>query len=421
LGLLLLPSILGGAGFANLRLAVVSPFVDRRHGTERALAELLERLAGNYKCEVHLYAQRVENLAITGGRAAADASCGAIFWHRVPALPGPPVVQFIAWAFLNRAVRWWDSSFRSLMFDLILSPGINCFDADVILVHAVFQRARELWREEVQVPSARPGVLRRMHRGLYYRLLTFLEGRIYTRPQTSLATVSQRTAGQLVQYFQREDVRVIPNGIDTRQFSPSHRLARRAESRSRWNFRDDEFVLLLIGNAWHAKGLASVLCTMGALPDLPLRLMIVGSDEQEPFCKIAERLGILDRCHWTGPEEDVLEFYAAADLYAGPSLEDSFGLPIAEAMACGLPVITSNRAGVAEWIRNGVDGFILEEPRNAKELADVIQRLYADAELRTKIGEEAASAAREWTWDRNAAAVWKLLHDSAVRLERVHV
>jgi len=404
-----------------LRLAVVSPFVDRRHGTERALAELVERLAGKYRCEVHLYAQRVEDLAITSGRGAGAASCGAISWHRVPCLPGPPVLQFIAWVFVNRAVRRWDAAFHSLTFDLVLSPGINCFDADVILVHAVFQRARELWREEVQDPASRPGVLRRMHRGLFYRLLTLLERRIYTRAQTSLATVSRRTAGQLAQYFQRDDVRVIPNGVDTGQFSPSHRLARRAEARSRRNFRDGEFVLLLIGNAWHAKGLATVLRAMGMLPDLPLRLMIVGSDEEEPFREIAERLGILDRCQWSSPDKDVLEFYAAADLYVGPSLEDSFGLPIAEAMACGLPVITSNSAGVAELIRNGVDGFILEELRGTKELAGVIHRLQADAELRTKIGEEAASAACEWTWDRNAAAVWKVLQDSAERLKRLHV
>ncbi len=401
-----------------MRLAVVSPFVDRRHGTERALAELLERLAGRYHCEVHLYAQRIEDLSMAVGSTEGDTDRSAIIWHRVPALPGPPVIQFIAWIVLSRAARWWDACFRSLTFDLILSPGINCFDADVILVHAVFQRARELWREELQDPSARPGVLRRMHRGLYYRLLAFLERRIYTRSQTSLATVSQRTARQLAQYFQREDICVIPNGVDTGQFSPSRRLARRAEARSRWNFRDDDFVLLLIGNAWRAKGLATVLYAMGALADLPLRLMIVGSDEEEPFRKIAERLSILDRCHWTGPDEDVLEFYAAADLYVGPSLEDSFGLPIAEAMACGLPVITSHSAGVAELIRTSIDGFVLDQSRDANELVDVIQRLYADAVLRQRIGEAAASIAHEWTWDRNAAAVWQVVRDAVGRKTR---
>lgn len=401
-----------------MRLAVVSPFVDRRHGTERALAELLERLAGNYGCEIHLYAQRVEDLAIKVGRAEGHNDRAAIIWHKVPTIPGPPMIQFLAWIVLNRAVRWWNSYFRGQAFDLILSPGINCLDADVILVHAVFQRFRELWNEEVQDFAARPGFLRRTHRRLYYALLTVLERLGYTRRQTSLATVSHRTAGHLAKYFQREDVQVIPNGVDTVQFSPSCRLACRAEARSRWNIQNHEFVLLLIGNAWHAKGLATILRAVGALADLPLRLMIVGSDEEAPFRKLAESLGIVERCLWIEPGHDVLQFYAAADLYVGPSREDPFGLPVAEAMACGLPVITSNCAGVAELIRNGVDGFIVDDPRDARKLAERIQKLYADPELRRKIGEAAASAAREWTWDRNASAIWQMLLASAEKKTR---
>src|ERR1700721_3105912 len=74
--LTLLPRAPRAAGYADLRLAVVSPFVDRRHGTERALAELLERLARNYGCEIHLFAERVEDLAVTGSRAGAAGGSG---------------------------------------------------------------------------------------------------------------------------------------------------------------------------------------------------------------------------------------------------------------------------------------------------------------------------------------------------------
>jgi len=72
-----------------LRLAVVSPFVDRRHGTERALAEVLERLARNEHCEIHLYAQRVEDLAVAQPHGADPRDSGAIIWHKVPSTPGP--------------------------------------------------------------------------------------------------------------------------------------------------------------------------------------------------------------------------------------------------------------------------------------------------------------------------------------------
>jgi len=84
-----------------VRLAVVSPFVDRRHGTERALAELLERLARDYGCEIHLYAQRVEDLPLSDPQLARSKESGAIFWHKVPSIPGPQAVQFPVWVCLN--------------------------------------------------------------------------------------------------------------------------------------------------------------------------------------------------------------------------------------------------------------------------------------------------------------------------------
>src|SRR4029077_4134117 len=95
-------------GCADLRLAVVSPFVDRRHGTERALAELLERLARNEHCEIHLYAQRVAELALDKPGVAHAQESGAIIWRKVPSVPGPHLLQFLAWLFLNSICRAWD-------------------------------------------------------------------------------------------------------------------------------------------------------------------------------------------------------------------------------------------------------------------------------------------------------------------------
>jgi glycosyltransferase involved in cell wall biosynthesis len=396
-----------------LRLAVVSPFVDRRHGTERVLAEQLERLAFHYGCQIHLYAQHVADLAVSDPQARRTRDSGLIVWHKVPSFPGPHIVQYLAWLLFNQLLRRWHRLFRGPSFDLVLSPGINCFDADVILVHAVFQRFRELWREEESPASL--GFFRNLHRRMYYGLITYLERLLYAGSRVALATVSHRTAGQLSSYFHRQDVLVIPNGVDMAIFSPANRLAGRSEARAHWGLSNDDFVLLLIGNAWHAKGLVTILEAMAALPGLPLHLMVVGSDAADPFRQIAQRLGVLDRCHWETPHADVLQFYAAADLYVGPSREDPFGLPVLEAMACGLPVITSVNAGVSELIRNGVDGFVLQDPRDSRALVELIGKLFARAELRNQIGESAAETARTWTWDRNAAAVFELLQESCKR------
>jgi UDP-glucose:(heptosyl)LPS alpha-1,3-glucosyltransferase len=294
-----------------LRLAVISPFVDRSHGTERALAELLERLAQRHHCEIHLYSQRVEDIAVCSPAARRAEEAGKIYWRRVPAA--------------NSLLRLGHLLRRRAPFDLVISPGINSLRADVVVVHALFHRLQEMSREQNAQTDARAGFLRRIHRRAYYALLVALERRIYRDRNVLLACVSRRTADLLARYFQRHDVRVIPNGVDPAQFSPSLRLSRRGEARLKRNFQSTDFVLLLLGNDWIVKGVPTILAAMAAVPALPLHLLVAGTDVVAPFRELANRLNVSTRFYCAPPQQDVMDFYAAADLYVSPSREDSFG------------------------------------------------------------------------------------------------
>jgi UDP-glucose:(heptosyl)LPS alpha-1,3-glucosyltransferase len=241
-------------------------------------------------------------------------------------------------------------------------------------------------------------------------------GSITRRPPLgSLGAVSQRTATLLSDYFHRQNVRVIPNGVDSTHFPPSARLALRAQARRRRNFQESDFVHLLIGNNWRVKGLETVLRAMGDLRELPIHLVVVGDDSPGSFLEMAESLGISECCRFESSREDVLDFYAAADVYVRPSREDSFGLPVLEAMACGLPVISTTLAGVAEFIRTGEDGFVLHDPRDSQQLAQLLGNLFRDPDRREHIGEAASKVALEWSWDRNAASVLETLRNAAAR------
>jgi UDP-glucose:(heptosyl)LPS alpha-1,3-glucosyltransferase len=400
-----------------LRLAVVSPFVDRRHGTERALAEVLERLAQQEGCEIHLYAQRVEDIAFRRGRVEGLHS-QEIVWHKIPSIPGPQLLRFLAWIFLNFFFRRWDRIVHGVRYDLVLSPGINCLDADVIIVHALFHRLLQLSREETG-GSRNSGFLQRAHRRAYYALLATLEGRLYSDPSISLAAVSPRTGNLLEICFSRKNVTIIPNGVDAARFSPANRLGNRREARQRRKFQETDFVLLLIGNDWRVKGLPILLDAVAARAELPFRILVAGDDSTEPFLESAKCLDIQERCRFEPPLANVLDLYAAADLYVSPSLEDSFGLPVAEAMACGLPVITSPLAGVSGLIKDGVEGFVLRDPKDYRELAELLARVFHDPELQRRIGQAAAIAASQWGWDRNADAIWQLLQDK-LKERRLH-
>jgi len=320
-------------------------------------------------------------------------------------------MQFLAWILLNMFSRRRDGLIRGLHFDLVLSPGINCFDADVVVVHALFHRLRELAAREKD-SSGRPPVFHRAHRRAYYSLLTWLERRIYSGSRASLVAVSGRTASLLKDYFRRDDVRVIPNGVDAEKFSPSERLALREVARCRRKFRRDDFVLLLIGNDWRNKGVPTVLAAMAAMRNASVRLLVAGHDATASFFyEAAETLGLREQCRWETASRDALDLYAAADAYVSPTREDSFGLPILEAMACELPVITSICAGACEIITDNQDGLVLRDPNDAVTLVHHLRSLQQDPGLRRLIGENARRTAEAYTWERNAAATWEFLNE----------
>ena len=390
------------------RIAVVSPFLDRRHGTERAMIECISRLAEDF--EFQIYSNRVEDLDLA-----------RVAWHRVPALPGPHLISYLWWFYANRLWRWRDRRFRGLVPEIVFSPGVNCLDADAIVVHIVFREFYRLTRDELRLPRVPIWSWpRAIHRKLYYRLIIALERRVYSNPLVRLAAVSKFAAEQLRSCFGRTDVAVIPNAVDHDLFHLPVRLSRRAAARAQFNFLDSDFVLLLIGNDWKKKGLRCLL-EAAALCQYPsLRILVVGSDDRRPHQNLAQTLGIARQVNFASPSTDPMHFYSASDAYAGPSLEDSFGLPVAEAMACGLPVITSRHAGVSEFITDGTDGFILEDSTDARGLETLIRRLVEDPDLCQRVGEAAVRATQSLTWDNNAAAVRDFLTQTllAVRARR---
>ena len=102
-------------------------------------------------------------------------------------------------------------------------------------------------------------------------------------------------------------------------------------------------------------------------------------------------------------------YYAAADAYAGPSLEDTYSLPPAEAMACGVPAITTRAMGVSEIIHHGEDGLILEDPTDAKTLAGWIARLAGDSDWRNLLGTAAARTTGRYTWAKNSELLQEVI------------
>ncbi|HEV2223901.1 MAG TPA: glycosyltransferase family 4 protein [Candidatus Acidoferrales bacterium] len=391
------------------RLAVVSPFVDRHHGTERYVAEWVSRLADQF--EIHLYSQQVQDL---------DLSC--IRWHKVPKIPGPHILNYLWWFTCNQFRRNWDARFAGRRYDLTFSPGINCLDADLISVHIIFA---ELLRRNPSNPGmGKPSAsesARSLHRQLYYRLIASLEKRIYTNPETSLILITPRTAAPLQEFYgRRGPFPAVYFGLDHDVFNPQRRLELRDSARQELRLDPEHFALLLIGNGWQNKGLPVILEAMDRLRELPLHLLVVGSDDPSPYQSALQRNSLTGRVHFLPVRNDVEFYYSAADLYVGPSKEDVLPLPPAEAMACGVPVIVSAACGISEIISEGENGIVVQDPSDAATLAAKIRLLYESAALRARLSERAISTVQQYTWERNSREFAALLMDALGKKHRAH-
>jgi glycosyltransferase involved in cell wall biosynthesis len=402
---------------SSMRLAVVSPFLDRQHGTEMCVIEQIERFARDDHWRIELYAQDVSQMS--GVQAGNCEQTTGICWHKISNIPGPHLLKFIWWFFANHWRRWSDQRKR-IVPDLVYTPGTNCLDADAIMVQIVFHAFYEQARAELKLRRVPVKTWPRLiHRRLYYHLIMSLERLIYRNPRVRLVAVSNLVARQLHTFLGRSDAVVIPNTVDLGRFDPEKRLARRKEVRSAFQIPENDFVLLLIGNDWKKKGLDSALRALGALRDRPIRLVVAGRDDVGFYRAAIQRLGLTGKVVFAEPSPDVLQFYALADMYVGPSLEDGFNLPILEAMACGLPVIASIYTGASENITDGRNGMILRDPLDDERLAGLIREVYEDSDLRERIAKGAAEFVQQnCGWDQNAAKTRELLN--AILSERSH-
>jgi UDP-glucose:(heptosyl)LPS alpha-1,3-glucosyltransferase len=202
-----------------------------------------------------------------------------------------------------------------------------------------------------------------------------------------------------------ESVRVVRSAIDPDRFAADDRLKRRHDERGRWMVFPEETVGLFVAMNYRLKGLAPLLNAVARVPrDSPFKLVVVGHPKFGRYSRQAERLGIADRIRFLGHRDDPRDCYFAADFLVHPTFYDPCSLVALEALACGLPVITSRYNGASELLSPPIDGAVIDDPHDAAALAAAMTR-FTDRRFRA----EAASAARQtgsrWTFEHHYRAL----------------
>ncbi|HOI93135.1 MAG TPA: glycosyltransferase family 4 protein [Syntrophobacter fumaroxidans] len=347
-------------------------------GAERFTDMLVESMAGR-GVEVHLYARKWKKTPGNG-----------VVFHRVggpsrPALLGQAGFVFAVHRKLARG-----------RFDLVHSN-------ERILSADVYRAGDGVHARWLELRRSRQNVLRRLIVLLnpHHVFRLWLERRLLEHPALKAVIVnSTMVREEILARFRIDPSRVhtIYNGVDLERFHPENRRSIGVEPRRLRALAEDTPVVLTVGSGFERKGLEPLLRGMAAAGG-NAELWVVGKGRSDRYADIARRLGIADRVVFWGPREDTAAFYAGADIFALPALYDPFPTVILEAMASGLPVITTAQCGAAEIISNGREGFVLRSPDEVATLADHLRQLYS-APFRAAMSERARVAAEAFPVER---------------------
>ena len=362
-----------------MKIALSFPGCHRRGGVERVMFECANFLVARGH-DVHVFAVDWE-------------SAPGITYHKVAVPPGP------GFTFGRRYKDACTRMLRGEQFDVLNTHGAVCPTGGVEWVQSVhhawldavktFRSPMSLARWKQRLNPVHP-VLLRLEREHF--LPGSYRGLIATTPRVRL---------DLHRYFGvlEKDVQIIPNGFSPTEFNPEKRRVRRLEERRKLGLVDGDVALLLVANELPRKGYPMILAAMQRLANPKVKLIVVGRPAVAEVKRGASDAGMGNQVLALGPCGDVSAMHAAADLFVLPTQYEAFCLAILESLGSGLPVITSGVPGARDAIKPGLNGYVVEDPKDADGLAEAIRPLLDRDRLAALSGTTAATV-EQYQWPR---------------------
>jgi UDP-glucose:(heptosyl)LPS alpha-1,3-glucosyltransferase len=349
-------------------------------GGERYFSFLAEELARQGH-DVHVFASKVE----------ADEGMPYQV-HIVPVADFPRSARMISYMlFSARMVKRYG-------FDVIHGLG-QSLAVNVLNPHGGVERAY-LKQEFASISSTWYYWYRWLRRYLSLRhyLELWMQKRLYTGASVKqVIAISKMVKQDIISHFgfPAEKIAVVFNTVDLDLFHPSIRDTYRSAKRKELGLDDGTILLLFAGNNYRLKGLEPLLHAVailkGKFPALSLRLVVLGRGQIWLYRRKAKRLAVAESVLFLGPVPGMEAYYAASDIYVHPTFYDSCSLTVLEALACGLPVVTTRFNGASDAILSDEGGKVVHDPANAAEIADAIA-FYFDEGRR----QRARTVARQW-------------------------
>ena len=174
-----------------------------------------------------------------------------------------------------------------------------------------------------------------------------------------------------------------PNGVNLEQYFPCE-TSEQTKIRQILNLPTNKIIGVLVANNWELKGVRETIIALAELDNPNIHIVIVGGDEPGPFERLAKTLRIEKQITFAGRKANMLPHYQASDFFLLPTRSDACSLSTLEAVACGLPVISTKQNGACELLTDSVHGFVIPQTSDIEALSNAMQTM-ADSVARNKM------------------------------------
>ena len=212
------------------------------------------------------------------------------------------------------------------------------------------------------------------------RMMADVERELLTGPRPPvLLCLSELVKGMVTNHYTLppEKLATLFNGVDLTRFTPAP--DQRPADRRNLSIQDDQIAILIVAQNFALKGLKEAILALAEVSDPRLQLLVAGKDDPAPYQQLAKSRGIGNQVHFLGHVADPRPLYRAADFFVLPTRRDSCSLVVLEALAMGLPVISTAANGACEIMQDSTHGFILPDPRSVPALAAAMKKMLPPA------------------------------------------
>lgn len=252
--------------------------------------------------------------------------------------------------------------------------------------------------------------------------LADLERDVFQPNGPSILAVSQYVARQCEKHYgvKSPRVRVVFNGVSIHQEDAARRQADRRAIRTQYRLSDETLVLLFVAHNLRLKGMDPLIAASERLVKTGVDdfvILVVGRDNPVRYSQRVENLGLMRHVIFTGPTQRVGAFYHAADVSVHPTYYDPCSRVVLEALARGLPCVTTRFNGAAEVMTDGREGFVIDTPDSVDDLADRIAKLRSP-DLRGTMSQRAMELRERISMVRHVDELEAVYRDSVGRRHR---